>query len=150
MTNYKLALKHYGHLYERWNFEKDTGRCFYCDEAPETRDHIPALSWVDVLVNAKHNRRYRYWLVPSCSECNAELHDKALHTIFERACYIEKKLTAKYERKHMLWSKQELAKMSRTMQVAIKAKLAKNNILLDRIRAVQLRLLDADAFPEDV
>lgn len=150
MTPRQLLIKTYGHLYTRWCFEGDTGRCFYCDEAPAGRDHAPALFWMDALVNAKHNRKYEYWMVPCCTECNALLGNRPLHTLYARAMYIEQKLSKKYEAKHVLWSSAELAQMSRTMQASIKARLTKNQILLDRIRAVQLRLANSESFPVDV
>ena len=149
MTPRQLLFKTYGHLYERWFFEGDTGRCFYCNEAPFSRDHAPALFWMDALVNNRQGFVYKCRLVPCCQECNSILGNRPHHTLYERAKYIEKRLLAKYEKKHVLWSKAELAQMSRTMQVAIKAKLTQNEILLDRIRLVQERLANQESFPQD-
>ena len=139
----------YNHLYSRWSFEGDTGRCFYCDESPSTRDHVPPLSWADMMAHSKVSQRPKFYLVPCCTECNSLLSDKPLNTLFERTRYIEKRLMSRYERNHVLWTPSELAQMSRTMRVGIKAKLRKNEITLDRVRAVQKRLMTEESFPED-
>lgn len=138
--------KVYGHLYERWNFPEDTGRCFYCDEAPYGRDHCPPLHYAELLSRHKRREDYPFYTVVCCVDCNTMLGAKPFFTLFERALYVEKKLLDQFEKEYAMWTPQEISKMGRHFQVSLKARQAKQTILLDRIHAIQLRCISA-AFP---
>ena len=140
----KRLLAQYGHLYSNHEYERMPGGlgCFYCGEPPSSKDHIPALSAVDL----KEPRRWRddgikFLLVPSCTHCNSLLGRRQLFTPAARAEYIATRLELTYDRQAALWRDDEIAEMGPEFQRTIRARQRSLSDLLQRVRAAQWRFV---------
>lgn len=142
-------LKQYGHLYRKHVAEGVSMReCFYCADPADTVDHCPPIAWIDSRApEAWRSAGIPLALIGACRACNGLLGDKPLFTALDRLLSLENALEKRYEREVALWSDDEIAEMGPEFQRTIKARKAKSNHLLGRIRNVQRRALREDTFP---
>jgi hypothetical protein len=87
--------------------------------------------------------------VPSCSECNTILGDRHLTTLTERADYVFKRLSTKYDKAFVLWSDEDISEMSKEFQKSIRARKRSLSLLLTRVRHAELCAINGidDLFP---
>jgi len=71
------------------------GRCYYCGDTAEVKDHYPPLSTADCF---SVEDDIDWLLVPSCSECNLLAGSEPHNTLEERREYIQEKLKSRYKK----------------------------------------------------
>ena len=143
-------LSTYNHLYKKHHCPMGRGGCFYCGEPYSQWDHIPPITRVEERRPEDWKRAgYKFWLVKSCKACNMSLGNKRLFTTQDRLEYLERRLSDKYEKGAALWSKKEKDEMSPMFQIMIEGRQVGLRILIDRIRHVQQRAIDAETHPEN-
>ncbi len=138
----------YGHLYRIHYYDGDS-KCFYCGDFKYTYDHCPPLYYIEAFVAPSEagKRKYAFWKVGSCKHCNQLLGHRYLPTVFERSCFIARRLEEKYEQRSTLWSPDEAKEMGIHFQRMIAARQEQAKELLSRIRHAQWRSIQTDSFP---
>lgn len=94
--------------------------CTYCAMDATYRDHVPPFSSYS---GVKRSASFSLPGVWACAECNYHLGDRPLNTTPERAGYLFKRLTAKYQKllRSPSWTPEELADMGPKLRRAIQA-----------------------------
>ena len=134
----------FGPLYER-HYTEEAG-CFYCGQPLSCWDHCPPLHWIETTKN-----KYKKVLLKSCTSCNTKLGDKPLFTAYDRAVFLHDNLMAEFEKlgwEDRTWEEIEGMKRGLLKSLASRDKM-KGEILSDRIRFIQQRLLNKDSFPDE-
>jgi hypothetical protein len=121
------------------------GDCYYCGEPADGRDHSPPLAWIEARsLAAWRGSGIRLWLVPCCTHCNNALGDMPLFTLQERAEHICASLERKFEKKAVQWTADELLEMGPAFRRTIGAQMLKLQVLAERVRYAQWRVLHID------
>lgn len=113
--------------------------CTYCNSnLANARDHVIPRSWSN---NESFAEKY---VVPSCTECNALLSNSVVHSIEERAAYLQTLYLKRYRKllKTPEWSNQELKEMSPSMRKSIKENAAFKKLIEAKI--INLQALGKD------
>ncbi len=96
------------HKYTRALFNTgDEQICSYCGDPASTKDHVLPLVWADTQLEGQHI------IVPACVECNAMAGGKKFVDIYEKLCWLHKRIRTKYA--NILstpdWDERELEEM---------------------------------------
>lgn len=144
----KRLLQIFGHLYER-HYTEEGYRCFYCNEAADGLDHVPPISWVETYSKEfwKENQ-YPFATIPCCRDCNSALGNRRLFSVEDRLKFLESFYDAKFTKEYIPWSEAEIREMGPFFQKSIRARQEKARIFLDKVQAVQKRLIKPDTFPD--
>ena len=138
----------YGGLYKR-HFITEGYKCFYCGETAQCLDHTPALSVLEGLPKGYMKRnKIPYALLPCCFECNAALGNKSFLTAFERLMYLESYYEAFFKKQQRKWDNEEIEEMGDNLKRYIKHQKEKLDIYVQKIRAIQLRQMKPETYPE--
>lgn len=144
----KQLLSQYGHKYKR-HFISDGYKCFYCSEHAHGLDHVPPLSWMDNYDDkAREKEGIPAVLVPCCTECNSALLDRLLPTVWDRLLYLESYYDAYFKKQKNLWEEEEIEELGHSLKSMVRHKQERLNIYLDKIRAIQKRLIMTDTHPK--
>lgn len=144
-------IRTYGHLYSR-HMHHSVARheCFYCGEPANALDHCPPLASIEGRSkNYWKKNKIKFLLVPSCTNCNSKLGNREFFSLYERCQYLESKLLSDYEKIHNNWTDEEIEELGYTLKVSVKAYVARSQILLERIRHIQDRMLNHESFPTE-
>lgn len=103
--------KAYGHLY--YKPEKiDLTKCIYCGTGSQCVDHCPPISMLDKVPLDKFiDNGIKFYLYPSCVDCNGYLGPKKFVTLFDRLNHLFDVYTKKVELQER-WTTYELSEMS--------------------------------------
>jgi hypothetical protein len=121
----------------------DLGRCAYCGFPRECLDHVPPLRLAcDLDIGAFVKDGGRLLLYPSCFECNEFLGKKDLPAYGQRLSFL-------WERygnliRTQTWEQWELAELGPGLRPYITARQKANMRWIDKIRAVEQRLIELD------
>ena len=138
----------FGHLYSR-HFITEGYKCFYCGETAQCLDHVPPLSMLDSLPKGYMKKNnIPYSLVTSCYQCNAALGDKRFVNVQERLLYLESFYDAFFKKQKGKWDKEELSEMGENLKKYIQHRQETLDVYIQKIRAIQMRLLKPETFPE--
>lgn len=143
----KELMKIHGHKYER-HFLTEGYYCFYCSDPAQCLDHVPPISIIENYsyeVRKKHKMPTA--LVPSCLECNAYLSDRSLPTVMDRLLYLESHYEAYFKKQQAMWTEDEINELGTSLRDFIKVKQEKLNRYIDKIRAIQLRMIRTETHP---
>jgi hypothetical protein len=143
-----LLMKLHGHKYKR-HFTQEGYYCFYCADPADTLDHVPPLSAMDILNKEKRKKeKIPATLVPCCAECNSALGARQLWTVFDRLMYLESYYDAYFKRQKMLWTEEEINELGPSLRESVRHRQDKLDRYRDKIRAVQVRQLKPETYPE--
>jgi hypothetical protein len=133
--NRVLALKIYGHHYER--FGSDWNHCFYCGAQAEGFDHVPPISIV-AEQGAEYFRRrgYKLFLIASCEECNNALGNRELLTVAERSEFLTKKYTRMMETRNR-WTQDEIDALDGNLKDYVVGKNKRTAEIMHKLRNVE-------------
>lgn len=146
----KQLLSQYGHKYKR-HFIQEGYVCFYCGEQAHGLDHVPSLAWIDAYSDDERIKsEIPAVLVPCCSSCNGALSDRLLPTVWDRLLFLESYYDAYLKRQKALWDEDEIEELGHNLQQMVKHKQERLNVYLDKIRAIQKRLVLTDSHPKYV
>lgn len=133
----QYLLQAYGDRYLQALFPHD-GDCFYCGTFRQCTDHCPPLSWA---YRWEPEKGPPHLLVPSCTNCNSRLAARPLFYLKDRLQFLERTLSAEYDRRFSLWSEKETAEMSPMFQKLIRGRRAQLDELHQRIVFLQKQAL---------
>lgn len=141
----KRLMKLYGFLYRRiTGFEWD--KCIYCNEGMECFDHVPPLSIceeIDVIEYKKNGGRFV--LLPSCKKCNSYLYDYSDSDFVNRIDFLVRKYNKVLKRiQNTEWTKEELDELGYTLKTLIKSRIAKKEIIQNKITNLIKNLSNAE------
>lgn len=122
--------------------------CTYCGaEGGGYRDHVIPVSYTSTIRSF-----HKGATVPCCKECNSTLSDKMYCSVPDRAKYLFDRYTYKYKKllETPSWSDDELEEMSNTLKKGILDRLAKREIVSDRIDRLHLVSLGFDIWTNDI
>jgi hypothetical protein len=137
----------YNGLYSRHYIEEGY-TCIYCACPAETLDHVPPLSWVETFgLEALRRSQIPLSTVPCCSECNRLLGARKLITVMDRLEFLEEKYHSLFE-KLVRWSDDELSEMGESFQKSIRAQRYREDELLNKIRAIEQRIVKPWTLPD--
>jgi hypothetical protein len=140
-------MKIFGKLYKR-HFITEGYYCFYCGAPAQCLDHVPPLKIMDSLDKNKLKKdKIPKCLLPSCSECNSRLGDRALITVMDRLLYLESYYDAHFKKQKAKWTKEEINELGPSLREYVKHHQDKLNLYLDKIRNIQLRMLRDETHP---
>lgn len=143
-----ILMKLHGHKYKR-HFTAEGYYCFYCGDPADTLDHVPPLSSMDILDKAKRKKeRIPAALVPCCSECNGALGSRQLWTVFDRLMYLESYYDAYFKKQAMMWTEEEINDLGPSLRESVRHRQDKLERYRDKIRAIQLRQLKPETYPD--
>ena len=143
-----ILMKLHGHKYKR-HFTTEGYYCFYCSDPADTLDHVPPLSAMDILNKEKRKKeRIPAVLVPCCSECNSALGSRQLWTVFDRLMYLESYYDAYFKKQRMMWTEEEINELGPSLRESVRHRQDKLERYRDKIRAVQVRQLKPETYPE--
>jgi hypothetical protein len=104
---------------------------------------------MDILDKEKRKKdRIPASLVPCCGECNSALGARQLWTVFDRLMYLESYYDAYFKRQKMLWSDDEINELGPSLREAVRHRQDKLDRYRDKIRAIQLRQLKPETYPD--
>ena len=108
--------------------------CTYCGEPSDSMDHVVPVS-VDETSrkNAKWSRKH---VVPCCRECNNLLGSVYLLTVWERAGFIEGKLSNRYKKvlNCPAWDPEDLEELSYKLRKDIETTIEARRVTLCRVQ----------------
>jgi hypothetical protein len=144
----EILMKLHGHKYKR-HFTQEGYYCFYCSDPADTLDHVPPLSAMEVLNKEKRKKeQIPAVLVPCCRECNSALGSRQLWTVFDRLMYLESYYDAYFKRQKMLWSEEEIEELGYSLRESVRHRQDKLDRYRDKIRAIQVRQLKPETYPD--
>jgi hypothetical protein len=96
---------------------QDLAPCVYCGVAANSIDHVPPQSARPRLLELGLERKYPFFEVEACRECNSALGARGLWTLVARRDYIKKFLRRRYRGFLNIpdWTDTELAQLSPMM-----------------------------------
>lgn len=111
--------------------------CYYCGATATTIDHVPPKSIRSVLLSEalSSGKKYDFYEVDCCKECNSLLSDK-FWTLAERKAHIGLRLKQRHRKilQRPNWSDMELANLSDQMRTHILAGLRERDVLKRRLQ----------------
>ena len=121
----------------------DLGCCAYCGFPRECLDHVPPLRIAcDLDVASFVKDGGRLLLYPSCAECNSFLGKKDLPSYGQRLAFLWQKYGTLIRTR--MWEPYEIAQLGPGLRPYITARQKSNLRWIDKIRAVEHRLLELD------
>lgn len=144
----EILMKLHGHKYKR-HFTQEGYYCFYCADPADTLDHVPPLSEMDILTPEKRKKeKIPAALVPCCAECNQALDARRLWTVFDRLMYLESHYDAYFKRQSMMWTEEEINELGPSLRESVRHRQDKLGRYRDKIRAIQVRQLKPETYPD--
>lgn len=101
----------------------DPYRCFYCGLPADSKDHAPALENVlKIGMDELKAIGVRFYLIPSCRECNSMLGNKPYHDPYTRMNYVKKCLEKRYSKflRNEIWTSDELLELGYSLNTYIR------------------------------
>lgn len=134
----KSYRKTHHEVYKQWQGNV-TGVCYYCGQRGDAKDHVPPISAAHSLGSGRFKELL---LVNSCTECNSELGDKWLYTLYERLEYLFDRYIAKYKKELSTpeWKDYELEELGESLRREVVLGQEKKHIALKRIERLQERI----------
>lgn len=143
----KILMKVHGHKYKR-HFTTEGYYCFYCSDPAGTLDHVPPLSFMDLLTKEKIEKdRIPRSLVPCCIECNSALGSRNLFSVMDRLLFLESYYEAFFKQQKALWTDEEIEELGPSLRESVRHRQDKLNRYIDKIRAIQLRQIKTETHP---
>lgn len=109
--------------------------CVYCGVAANSIDHVPPREAREGILAAGLGRRYPFFEVHACRECNSVLGSRGLWTLTARREYIKRALRRRYAEFLRIpdWDDSELAQLEPTMRDYVLNGLAIRDFTRERI-----------------
>lgn len=138
----QLTLQQYGELYHRMdNVPFDS--CWYCGAPRTCLDHCPPLGYLQHMDPQTFRKKGGYFLlVPSCESCNSLLGARKLLTPPERISWLLGAYNKLFDKAYFGWTDEEVAEMGYGLKVMIHNSRIKANLYLDKVRAIEQRILE--------
>jgi len=110
--------------------------CSYCGDSANCFDHVVPLSYVFSGKRTNAKNRSETTVVPCCNECNHLLGCSVFPSVSEKAGFLAERIAIRYKRilNAPYWSEEDYNELSGRLKQAIKAKQAKRQVVLERIR----------------
>lgn len=121
----RRAVTAYDYLYESIS---NNNICVYCGDDAEVWDHF-------VPISRAYEVNAGFFLLQSCSGCNAAASDVLVNTYFEKKLYIQSVIRRTFKSTLAMpnWSNEELEEMGWSLRIQIEAKMRQKNWLLNRL-----------------
>lgn len=143
----QYLMKLHGSKYKR-HFLTEGYYCFYCSDPAQCLDHVPPLSMIDVYTHEERKKsNIPAVLLSCCTECNSALGSRLLPTANERLLYLESYYEAFFKKQKAMWTDDEIDELGDSLKSSVRARQEKLNRYVDKIRAIQLRLIRVETHP---
>ncbi len=109
--------------------------CYYCGLPATTIDHVPPRTLRGRLIELKLDKRYEFFELDSCLECNLLLGPRAIFSRGDRKRFIKLALRKRYRRflNISTWTDREISELGYTLKTSIISRFLMSEIIRERI-----------------